>query len=837
MSSLRPSYRISLRQSQRAPLPQPPPRVLALTKPVTCFGNSLTAGNLSGAALSYPSLLEAYVSAEPIDNEGQGGQTPTQIADRVDNTDPTIYDPGAGLTRAQQVAGHVILSMQRNAITSAIGVSGTTASILSEIARAVAALTSTTYAIAAEPNADVEDAGIAGWAQITYLRRELMRIYPTRIIDWAFLLDQYANGGSTDTDNLFTDVPPSTTRRLSNGTINSLHPGGVGNKAFAWDGVWPFLAGEENGGGWCPPFSERYLSGAAAATATTTAGAVLTAPFRGTPDSTVIISADLSKFAMNATTGEITCVASFTPTEPWYDITYQVTKGTVRSRGLLRLFIGASDTSCTDKTISDNAMTMPDSPSGIDAQKFSFAVGCQFDASTDGTSMYLLGNESTTQGITVERTTANLIRVIGRNSAGTTIVNLISTNTLTSSNGFTWVLVSCDLVPGTPTSTMRFNSTNVLSGTKTLTSGGTIVYSTRAVLFTRATTLKSSATLTLRELWMASDYVDWGVSARRDELFNSSTLAAVALPANGAINAIVPLYWVYGNDSDQKWGNNGGTAGPFCTVIRPTIPPGAPSVPVTIPNDGDWEPTDLGVKLIAWWNADDHGTSNMTDDGGGLISSWIDRIGGVNVTGTTTARPTWASNSFNVTQASSAGVSFNGTANCLTTTSLGSIPVGTTPGQMYVTGSGPGAADANSRFIIAYGGTGGGTQRRLGKNTSSTYTGGDGTTSTSGGTLFNWTNEGAVGLDFAATVYTLSANGTVGTPTTGATLNTSTTRLRIGASTATTAANFWLGQVRHIFITTTLTTAERQQLEGWQAWDADLVGLLPSTHPYKYARP
>ena len=60
---------------------------------------------------------------------------------------------------------------------------------------------------------------------------------------------------------------------------------------------------------------------------------------------------------------------------------------------------------------------------------------------------------------------------------------------------------------------------------------------------------------------------------------------------------------------------------------------------------GLWSPYLLNPSVLkAWWNADDHGTSYMTDDGAGLISSWIDRIGNVAVTGTTTQRPTWASN-------------------------------------------------------------------------------------------------------------------------------------------------------------------------------------------------
>jgi hypothetical protein len=84
---------------------------------------------------------------------------------------------------------------------------------------------------------------------------------------------------------------------------------------------------------------------------------------------------------------------------------------------------------------------------------------------------------------------------------------------------------------------------------------------------------------------------------------------------------------------------------------------------------------------------------------------------------------------------------------------------------------------------------------------------------------------------------TARANGAATTPASAviAALNTSTTRFVIGASSSLTA--FANVVVRHVFVTTTLTTLQRQQLEGWMAWDASLTGLLPAGHPYKSARP
>ena len=815
--------------------PKSPPYVLTLSKPVTFFGNSMTAGNISGTANSFPALLEPFVSGT-VANEGHGGDTPTQVADRVTNTDTTIYDTGAGLTRAQQVAGYVGIGCMRNAITSAIGVGGTSASILTQVARAIGAVTSGQYFVSAEPNADVEPAGIAGWAMSEWVRRELMRLYPNNVIDWNYRASLYPAFGSLDRENLGDLVPPAQCRRLNNSTVNSLHFGPLGNKAISHDDAWHWLEGQETGGGWAPPYLKRYITGTDAATARTLNGKVFDTPYLGSGNTFALVGGDTVNLAVNSSTGEITNTTG--ANLGIVTAIVEVKKGTVRNRCRLDLYIGASDTSCTDTFFfGKQAITMPDSPTSVDAQKGSFIFGVRMAPGTDGTSMFILGNEDAGK-VTIERTTSNTIRLTGKNPSGTTVVSLTSNASgaglVNEAAGLVWVAISFDINAGTPTATMTVNGTDVLSATKTLTSGGTVNYSKRLIIGAQTMTRRAPFLGWLREFWMARDYIDWSVSARRDEVYNSSTLAAVNLPSNGAVNAIVPFFWRPGNDADKYWGDNRGTGGPSVAYILPGV---APSPITSQPVDGNFQPTDLGAALVAWWNADDHGTSNMTDDGSGLISAWVDRIGGVSLTGSTTARPTWSATSFNASGASCAALTFNGTANCLTGTSFGSIPVSTTPGTIMVAGSGAGTADANSRFIIAYGGTASGSQRRVGKNTADTAVGGDGTTQTSGGTLLNWLDEAIVSLDFAATTYTLAANGTVGTPTTGATLNTTATRIRIGASTATTAANFWKGMVRHVFVTTALTTTQRQQLEGWLAWDCGLTALLPATHPYKYARP
>lgn len=242
---------------------------------------------------------------------------------------------------------------------------------------------------------------------------------------------------------------------------------------------------------------------------------------------------------------------------------------------------------------------------------------------------------------------------------------------------------------------------------------------------------------------------------------------------------------------------------------------------------GTFAPTDLGGALVAWWNADDHDTANMTDDGDGLISAYVDRIGGLSLTAAAGARPTWGAAAFTGFDGTTkAALAFDGTANCLTGATTG-LPTGTTPGEIWLVATGPAVADGSNRNPFTYGGTAGGTFRRFRKATTDNASASDGAvTANALSTTASWVGvPKIIGGMFGATTVEVRANGRAGTTATGATLNTGTTRTRIGADSANTAANFWLGAIRHVIVTTALTNAQRQQLEGWMAWDSGLVGL------------
>lgn len=227
-----------------------------------------------------------------------------------------------------------------------------------------------------------------------------------------------------------------------------------------------------------------------------------------------------------------------------------------------------------------------------------------------------------------------------------------------------------------------------------------------------------------------------------------------------------------------------------------------------------WTPYSLGAALKAWWNADDHGTANMTDDGAGLISSWMDRIGGVAATGTTTQRPTWSSTSYN---SAKAGVTGDGSAMRLVATALGSIPVGASAGRIFCQMQGLDLAVARSP--ISYGSGTANKSRRIILAANEQPSVNDGTTSNAGTTGDGlglhvidgrWSGTTMEGWRDGA--------GFAGNPATITSLSTDSTRLVILGNSNTTPAQLSADTVRNIIITDdTLDAGQLTLLRAWMA--------------------
>lgn len=253
-----------------------------------------------------------------------------------------------------------------------------------------------------------------------------------------------------------------------------------------------------------------------------------------------------------------------------------------------------------------------------------------------------------------------------------------------------------------------------------------------------------------------------------------------------------------------------------------------------------WEPVAvLGTDLEEWWSAEDHGTANMTDDGAGLISAWVGRKGAVTVTAATTARPTYGATAFGGTKK---GLTFDGTTDAMVSTSFAGLPGGATAGELWaVVSQDQLDAVATVGTMVDYGGTNAGTDRCLFRSRTASISAGfinDGTDSLGFSQVtvpFNGTH--IIRGFWSGTTQGISLDGNTQVTETIAAFNTGSTRLRIGASNASSATNFLLGVVRHVLVTSILTAARRQQLEGWLAWDSGIQAKLPVAHPFRLSPP
>ncbi len=236
-------------------------------------------------------------------------------------------------------------------------------------------------------------------------------------------------------------------------------------------------------------------------------------------------------------------------------------------------------------------------------------------------------------------------------------------------------------------------------------------------------------------------------------------------------------------------------------------------------------------KLKMWLCADD--THLMVDDGGGVISSWADRISGLTFAATLTARPTRSATGINGYPAMMCNE-----LSWMTNTAFSTVlPVAATSGGIAVLAANY-SIDALNHQPFCYGST---TERR------STFVG-----ATAGAILAavdpnnagifvsNIINAGifaSVG-EWAAGAQTIYSNGQDGGGSTVA-FNTGTTRAAIGGRNTSAGTNPWLGPIRHIIAYSgTLTAAEKYLLMWWMLDDIDQAfEVLPSGTPFRAAAP
>jgi hypothetical protein len=239
-----------------------------------------------------------------------------------------------------------------------------------------------------------------------------------------------------------------------------------------------------------------------------------------------------------------------------------------------------------------------------------------------------------------------------------------------------------------------------------------------------------------------------------------------------------------------------------------------------------WHPDNIGRDmLVAWWSAKDHGGTNMTDDGGGLISSWKDRISGINCVGATTERPLYSATGLR----SGPALQFDGAGNRLTATAgFGAIPIGTASGEIYVRCSqddlatsstnirevfhyGPGVSTAHASRVVFRAIVGGSNRGRISDPT--------GILTTNLALDGDFSGFQVIGTKFdSATIYGYTNGAAFSTPSVASAFVTTLTRLCIGASHSAGLANLWLGWVSDVIVISgVLSAAQRTNLMAYLA--------------------
>lgn len=227
--------------------------------------------------------------------------------------------------------------------------------------------------------------------------------------------------------------------------------------------------------------------------------------------------------------------------------------------------------------------------------------------------------------------------------------------------------------------------------------------------------------------------------------------------------------------------------------------------------DAAWTPRQLGSSLLGWWDAEDASTITLS---GATVTSWRDKVAGYDAAqgGSSALRPIYGASSFN----GRPGITFDGIDDELTLASV-PFPTGANGCEIWALVDQTAlAADTATRTAFAYGGLTATTRRvdrqvSVGVNRGAMVVGDGalGTTALNGSVDLSGRHviRGVV----TSTNERPDVDGVAGT-TESIVPATGSNRVRIGATSATTASGFWQGQVAAALVTSALSATQASQL-------------------------
>ena len=244
---------------------------------------------------------------------------------------------------------------------------------------------------------------------------------------------------------------------------------------------------------------------------------------------------------------------------------------------------------------------------------------------------------------------------------------------------------------------------------------------------------------------------------------------------------------------------------------------------------GDWTPSELGSSILtAWFKAD-----TISGSDGDAVSAWVDSSGNGNDTsqGTAARQPTLQTNELG----GQSVVRFDGSNDILSDGDIAALDVGT--GDIWMACLFKSTDDSGAQFFFEKGNNqfglmttaAGELQARMG-----------GTTNIPKQSSGNWSRTGFVLM--TATRVSATCNGfvngssmtTTGTTNTGSISNSNV--FDVGA--AAVGGQTLTGDIAEILVGgATLTTANREKIEGYLAWKYGLQANLPNDHPYRFSKP